>query len=89
MAGEVQDPLWRKVLNWGAVTTFFTAPAIIFVLQIFSEESWAPWIHFAKHLVEFKWLGNFYTSVTALVFGLAGLNSWDKRLSNGKQGQEK
>jgi hypothetical protein len=73
------EPLWRKILNWGTVITFFSAPLLIFGLQILSEENWAPWFHFAKHLGEFKWLGNFYNSITALTFGLAGLNSWDRR----------
>ena len=74
------DPLWRKVLNWGAVITFFTVPLIVFVFQVTSEEEYPKWFNFAQHIGEFKWLGNFYNSVTALVFGLAGLNSWDKRL---------
>src|ERR1700739_3349387 len=73
------EPLWRRVLNWGTVITFFSAPLLIFCLQVLSEENWAPWFNFAKHLGEFKWLGNFYNSITALTFGLAGLNSWDRR----------
>lgn len=81
----MKDPLWRTCLNWGAVITFFTAPLLIFLLQVTSEESWNKWLNFAEHIGEFKWLAQFYASVTALVFGLAGLNSWDKRIANGKQ----
>jgi uncharacterized membrane protein len=71
------DPKWRTVLNWSAVITFFSAPFLIFILQIIGEQS--PWFKFEQHIKEFAWLGPFYTSVTALVFGLAGLNSWDRR----------
>jgi hypothetical protein len=78
------EPKWRTALNWGAVITFFTAPLVVFILQITSQEF--SWLHFQEHMSEFKWLGNFYLSVTGLVFGLAGLNSFDRyNKANGKK----
>ncbi|HET9374326.1 MAG TPA: hypothetical protein VFO40_05105 [Chthoniobacterales bacterium] len=79
----MEEPLWRDVLCWGAVITFFSMPLAAFVLHVVSLESH---MEFAKHLSDFKWLGNVYTAVSALVFGLAGLNSWDKR--NGSKYKE-
>jgi len=77
------EPLWRTALNWCAVITFFTAPLLIFVLQVADF----PWLHFRENMSSFKWLGNFYLSVTGLVFGLAGLNSFDRFKQNGAQQQ--
>ena len=76
----MKDPLWRIVLNWGAVVTFFSAPLFVFVLQILDYKM--EWIR-VDIIDHFRWMGGFYASVTALVFGLAGLNSFDRR-TNGK-----
>lgn len=81
---DSEEPLWRKVLCWGSVVTFFTLPLITFALHVVALETS---MRFAEHISDFKFLGTVYASVTALVFGLAGLNSWDKRI-NGKKDKE-
>ena len=68
------EPFWRTVLCWIAVVTFFALPLVVFVLQVFER---------LPDPKELEWLGNVYKADVALVFGLAGLNSWDKR--NGKR----
>jgi hypothetical protein len=79
------DPLWRKVLCWCAVVTFFTLPTGIFIYHLISIE--VTGLHFEdyldKHPGDFRYLANFYSTNTALLIALAGLHSWDKRL-NGK-----
>lgn len=67
---------WRVVLCWGAVLIFLTLPLTILVLAIVGEET--GWAHFDKYLREYKFIGEFYKSVTALVFGLSGLQSLDR-----------
>lgn len=70
------EPQWRLVLCWGAVLTFLTAPLVIFILLLISQEG--GWLHFNQHIGEYKWMAAFYQSVTGLVFGLAGLHSFDR-----------
>lgn len=71
----MKEPLWRTVLCWGAVTTFFTFPLSVFALRIFSiEYHW----EISERWPEFHGVGTFYQTIAALVFGLAGLRSFDR-----------
>jgi hypothetical protein len=81
----MKEPLWRTVLCWGSVITFLSAPLICFILMAISDE--VSWLHFSQHINEYKFMVPFFQSITALVFGLAGLNSWDK-IRNGKDGSK-
>jgi hypothetical protein len=78
----MKEPRWRTVLCWGAIVTFFTVPmaglGILFIADQFPS--------IRNHLTEYKFIGPFFQSVTALVFGLAGLNSADRYVEqkNGK-----
>jgi len=79
------EPRWRTVLCWSAVVTFFSMPLVVFVLHIIAiERSW----NAGQRWEEFTGIGAFYQIVAALVFGLAGLHSWDKtvqqRFNGGK-----
>ena len=67
------------------MTTFLTLPLIIFAMALASREF--GWTEFEQHIKEYKFLGNFYQSITALVFGLSGLRSLDKYVEtkNGKK----
>lgn len=76
------------MLCWGSVITFFSMPIVVFGLQALSEEPWVRWSHFNEHLKEFGWLADVYKGITALVFGLAGLNSFDKRGVKDGRGQD-
>jgi hypothetical protein len=68
------EPRWRVVLCWGAVFTFFTVPLVGIGLLLAADV--VPSIR--SHLADYKFIGPFFQSVTALVFGLAGLRSLDK-----------
>jgi hypothetical protein len=74
------ESLWRRVLVWGAIGLFFGLPILAFILQIIAIQS--PWFRLEEYLADFRYLGVFESTLAALVFGLAGLNSWDKK--NGK-----
>ena len=71
------------VLCWGAVLTFLTLPFFVFALHLISDE-FPNYFHFSQHIAEYKFIIPYYQSITALVFALAGLNSWDKRLNGVK-----
>lgn len=79
----INEPKWREVLCWGVVATFLTLPLVILALGILSHAfGW----NLTEHIRDFKFLGAYFQSVTALAFGLAGLNTADKFLvqKNGK-----
>jgi hypothetical protein len=77
---NANEPLWRKVLTWGAVMVFLALPILVLTIHLTSFS--VPNFEMKEHMTEFKYLGVYYTTITTLVFALAGLNSWDKR--NGK-----
>jgi hypothetical protein len=78
-----QEPLWRRVLIWGAIGLFFGLPVLAFLLQIIAIQS--PWFRLEEYVADFKYIGVFESTLAALVFGLAGLNSWDKKNGNSKE----
>lgn len=80
-----QDPLWKTVLNWGAVITFLFLPLLIFSLQLWN------WTHPGFFVLadpvrverNLEYLREFMRNITILVFGLAGLRTWEN-IKNGK-----
>lgn len=82
----MKEPLWRSLLCYGTVVTFLTLPLVIFGLALASREF--GWTDFEQHIKEYKFLGNFYQSVTALAFGLSGLKSIDRYIET-KNGNHK
>jgi len=71
-------PPWRKFLCWAAVLTFFLFPMTFFVLEMLSFLT--PLHNLSEQeLANFKWMREYMMMLAGLVFGLAGLNSWDKR----------
>jgi hypothetical protein len=80
----MEEPLWRKTLCWGAVILFLTLPLRILALRIVSD---FPGLRFAESINSAKYLVPYFQSLSALVFGLAGLNTWDRRL-NGKSSEK-
>jgi hypothetical protein len=74
------EPMWRKVLCWGSVILYLTLPLLILVVRLLSDHF--PEYHWAESLSQAKFMIPYFTSLTALVFGLAGLSSWDRK--NGK-----
>jgi hypothetical protein len=76
-----EAPMWREILNWGAVIYFLGLPA----LAVFLGFTHLP---FAEGTEVAKFLGNFHLSVSALVAAMAGLNSFDRYKSNGTKSEE-
>lgn len=71
----MNEPRWRQILCWGAVTMFFGLPLGVFILHFAAIEfGW----QFDNRIEEFAGIMPVYQTITGLVFGLAGLNSWDK-----------
>ena len=70
------EPQWKTVLCWGVVIAYLTVPLVTYIMIVVSIET--PWLHTNEHLKEFAGLGAWFQALTALIFGLAGLNSWDK-----------
>lgn len=60
---------------------FFSLPLIVFTLHLVALE--LPSFRFEEHVKDYGYLRRFWETDAALVLGLAGLNSWDKRLNGG------
>lgn len=71
----MKDPLWRVVLNWCAVITFFGAPLMIFLMHTFLPD-------FRTHIGEYAYLRGWFEHIVFLVFGLAGLHTVGQILGN-------
>lgn len=82
----MREPAWRTLLCWGSVLTFLSLPLIIFAMALASREF--GWTDFEQHIKEYKFLGNFYQSITALTFGLSGLKSLDRFVETRTNGQK-
>lgn len=72
------EPRWRVALNWATVITFFSLPLVAFVLHLIAIE-FPNVVPLGGHGKEFGYLSEFSRNVTILAFGLAGLDSFDKR----------
>ena len=70
------EPLWRVILNYGCVAYFLGLPAIAIFLG-FTHFDFASGTNINTFLREFHF------AVTALVAAVAGLNSFDRRKTNG------
>ena len=70
------EPQWRRILNWGCVISFFTFPIIFFTLQVLAAE--IPNFHFEEQIKQYLWTREYFRLIALLVFGMAGLNSWDR-----------
>lgn len=76
-AYQMKEPLWRTVLNWGVVITFFGAPLMVFLMHVFVPG-------FNAHITEYAYLRPWFQHIALLVFGLAGLHTAGQILTNGK-----
>jgi len=85
----MKDPLWRTVLNWGTVITFFTLPITIMCIQLYAHTHPNWWQHTLGEPQRFQYLYDFMRNITILVFGLAGLRTWENlKNGNGKHPHE-
>jgi hypothetical protein len=85
------EPYWKLALNWGAVVTFLTLPLIIMTIQL-AILSHPDWIADPKQYEKnFNYLLEFQRNLAILVFGLAGLRSFESYVTqkNGNQREEK
>jgi len=79
----MKEEPWKTFLNWGAVVMFFGMPLLVMLIQLLALAF--PDV-LSKELPqsEFKYLYEFQRALAILVFGLAGLRTWE-HVSNGKQ----
>lgn len=74
----MNEPLWRKVLCWGAVACFFVMPGTAFALVVYDAFTAGTFLR-AEDIGNLKAFSTYQATLTALLFGLAGLNTWDRR----------
>jgi hypothetical protein len=73
----MKEPLWRTFLCWGSVILYLTLPVLILLVRLVSDSF--PEYHWSESLQQAKFIVPYFQSLTALVFGLSGLNVWDRR----------
>jgi hypothetical protein len=78
----MNEPLWKTALNWGVISMFLTLPMVVFAIHLYALTH-AGWIYREKMPDEFKYVLEFERNLAILVFGLAGLRTWEQ-LKNGK-----
>ena len=71
----MKEPLWKTILNWGTVIVFLTLPLVVFTLHVYAKTH-PGWILEGRE-GEFKYVFEFQRNITVLVFGLAGLRTWE------------
>jgi hypothetical protein len=81
----MKEPLWRRALCWGTISMFLGLPILVWIVQIAAIQS--PWLKLEEHTAEFKYLESYHAILAGLVFGLAGLNSWDKKNGRNDNGR--
>ena len=85
----MKDPLWKTVLNWGTVITFLVLPLFILSFQLYvnTHPGYWKWVEPnltpEQHAQRFQYIYDFMRNITILVFGLAGLKTWEN-VRNGK-----
>jgi hypothetical protein len=82
----MKDEGWKNFLNWGAVIMFFSMPLLVLVIQLFAL-TFPGWLSQELPQTEFKYLYEFQRALAILVFGLAGLRTWE-HVANGKPKQK-
>jgi hypothetical protein len=84
----MNDPLWKLVLNWGVVVTFLTLPLVLMTIQlaILSHPNWIS--DPQRYEKSFSYLLDFQRNLAILIFGLAGLHTWEQ-VKNGKTNHDK
>jgi hypothetical protein len=82
------EPYWKLALNWGAVITFLTLPLVLMTIQlaILSHPDWI--VDPQRYEKNFSYLADFQRNLAILVFGLAGLRTWEQ-IKNGKTNHDK
>jgi hypothetical protein len=72
----MNEPTWKTFLNWGAIIMFFGMPLLVLVIQL-SALTFPHWLSQELPQTEFKYLYEFQRALAILVFGLAGLRTWE------------
>jgi hypothetical protein len=87
-SGMAKEPTWKLFLNWGVVVTFLSLPLVLMTIQLYIIAHPDVIPDPTKYRDHFKYLIEFQRNLAILVFGLAGLRTWEQirngNHSNGK-----
>jgi hypothetical protein len=78
------EPLWKIVLNWGTVVMFLLLPLMIMMIQLYLLSHPEVIKNPETYRDHFKYLLEFQRNLAILVFGLAGLRTYEQIKANGK-----
>lgn len=83
----MKEHLWKTVLNWGTVIFFFLLPISCFIIHLYAltHQGWLGPPISGEEKYDFSYVQNLQRDITFLVFGLAGLRTWEAiKNGNGK-----
>jgi len=89
----MKEPGWKVLLNWGAVISFLTVPLTVLTIQVYLNTHpgvwhWVEQLSPEQRIQRFQYIYDFMRNLTILVFGLAGLRTW-QHISDTKNGNGK
>jgi hypothetical protein len=64
--------LWKIVLAWGCLISFFAIPSIFFLIHLANLNAEPAW---ATRAQEFRYLSDYLKTITAIIISLAGFNT--------------
>jgi hypothetical protein len=64
--------LWKIVLAWGCLISFFGIPSIFFLIHLANLNAEPAW---ATRVGEFRYLADYLKTITAIIISLAGFNT--------------
>jgi len=82
-----KEPMWKLALNWGVVITFLSLPFVIMTIQLWILTHPDLIANAPSYREHFKYLFEFQRNLAVLVFGLAGLRTWEQ-IKNGKPNRD-
>lgn len=84
----MKEQPWKTFLNWSAVCMFFGMPLLVLLIQLAALQ-FPNWLSQQLPQAEFKYLYEFQRALAILVFGLAGMNTWEHVKNGNQQRKEK
>ena len=75
----MKEPSWKLVLCWAAVIFFFLLPIGFFSIHMYAltHPGWVSGPLQDKEEYDFDYVKSLQRDITFLVFGLAGLKTWE------------
>jgi hypothetical protein len=76
---NIGDPLWRRVVYWCVIVSFFATPLLMLAVHLIL------WNDRRAIQGDFRYISDYHKVLAALLVAMLGFNSWDRRNGNNKE----